>query len=468
MKSLLLSLSLFLSVGLCAQDITRENVAHDLHRMVAAMEAYHCNAYHYVDATTIDQLLEQLVMALPEKPTAMDGYRAANLLACAFGDGHSRVWDYGIEKSYQENGGTYFPFAVDVLDGHLIVRHDYRNGTADLTGAEITAINGVGASTLIAEMSRHASRETAALDRALLSNNFRRHLWLTFPWATGDFTLTLADGSNQVVRGRTADEVTQNLPRHQARPVVETRILDENTAYLRIDHFEGRPKTFKARFRAAFAEINNAGADQLIIDLRGHGGGDSRIGLELARYFSDQPFRQFAYSQWKATPLLKENFKNLYLPKALHWALPVLKGINPHTKAIYNTPDHGLARVEYPLVQPYGKARAFNGAVILLVDNNTFSAGTCFAAMFKDYQMGTIVGQESGNLANFHADGLLRLGLLHQTLSLQISNSYLVRPSGDESPAAVQPDIALDHNLDALDYTLQHLLTKKNDGPLVR
>lgn len=461
MKYLVLTIALLLSVNLAAQNLTREAVAKDLHRMVVAMETYHCNAYHYTEASSIAALRDDLIANLPDLPTPMDAYRATNILACAFGDGHTRVWDYGVEKAYQENAGTYFPFAVDVIDDKLFIRHDYRSTSASLVGAEIKAINGVNSPTLIQEMSRHASRETADLDKVLLAGNFRRYLWLTYDWATESFTLTFSTGEKHVIPGMTAESIAQKHSAPASRPVVETRILNASTAYLRVAHFEGRPKTFKQRFRAAFAQINASGADRLILDLRGHDGGDSRVGDDLARYLTDQPFRQFAYSEWKATVELKENFKNLYLPGVLHWALPVLKGVNPHTKAIYTTPDGQLARVNYPMIKPYGKGKAFRGEVVLLIDNNTFSAGTCFAAMFKDYQMGLIVGQESGNLANFHADGLLRMSLLHRTLSFQISNSYLVRPNGDETPTPVQPDVILAPDTDALSYVLKQQSLKE-------
>lgn len=454
MKNLILILALLSSSILSAQTLTREAVATDLGKMVVAMETYHCNAYRYTDSVAISAFRTELVEGLAQSPSPMEAYRAMNQLACLFGDGHTRVWDYGIEKDYRAKGGTYFPLGVTVQEGQLIIRSDLRGTDEALTRRQITAINGIPTEQLIREMSAHASRETADLDLTLLSGNFRRYLWLTYDWAAGDFELSFTDGEDLTVSGITSEEVVARSQAIAQTPVISVKILEGNVAYLRVKHFEGRPKTFKQRFNEAFKTIKASGADQLILDLRGHGGGDSRVGDELARYFADEPFRQFAYSEWKATPLFKESFKKLYLPRAFHWAIPLIKGINPHTKAIYSAEDNTNARVEHPLVKPYGKNRAFNGEVTLLMDNNTFSAGTCFAAMFKDYAMGSIVGQESGNLANFHADGLMRLPLLDNTLVLQISNSYLVRPNGNEAAVAVQPDVKLEVGTDALEFVL--------------
>jgi hypothetical protein len=454
MKNVLLFAAILLSCFASAQDLNKEGIATETARIIRGMEIYHTNAYHYTDSTDIAAYRAILLNDLPEQPTKMEAYRALNKLVCAFGDGHTRLWDYELSKAYRENGGLYFPLAVDAQEGELTVRKDYRGSDVGLAGKKILSINGMSATRMIEEMSAHASRETAALDRSLLSRNFGHYLWLTYDLDATNFVLEVEGEGTVNIVGLTKEAIKANAGPEKTTLVIETKLLENNIAYLRVRHFEGVPKAFKKLFKEAFATINASGADRLILDLRDHGGGDSRVGDDLARYISDGDFRQFAYSEWKATPAFKQQFKNTYLPKAIHWAIPMIKGINPHTKAIYSTEDHANARVEHKMVKPYGASRAFQGEVVLLMDNNTFSAGTCFAAMFKDYGMGTIIGQESGNLANFHADGLMKMGIESIGGRLQISNSYLVRPSGDETAQAVQPDIALDYKTDAFSFAI--------------
>lgn len=442
----------FLCTRAPAQELTPAVIGQELDRMISALETYHPNTYHYTSATEIAALRNEIVSGLPAAPTMKDGYRAATRLACAFGDGHTRVYDHSVRKAYRTAGGTYFPLAVTANAGGLTIRADYRGLPDDLTGRRIVAINAVPAARLLADMSRFASRETPELDLALLSSNFRHYLWLTYDWATGDFPLTLADGTRLTVRGLTAGAIAGNQPAIAPEPRVAVNMVTESTVHLRITDFNGRPKAFRKLFRKTFRKINESGATHLILDLRGHDGGDSRVGEDLARYLAAAPFRQFAYHEWKATAHFKEAFKQVNLPGSLHWMLPALKGINPHTRAIYSTPDGELARVVLPPAKPYGNA--FKGKVTLLTDNNTFSAGTCFAAMFKDNRMGTIVGQQTGNLANFHADAILPLSLFGGRLRLKISTSYLVRPNGDETPVPVQPDVVLAPGVDALEFVI--------------
>ncbi|PHI19474.1 hypothetical protein CEQ90_12305 [Lewinellaceae bacterium SD302] len=465
----LVALSLCYFASLKTQT-TKTEIAAELQKVISAIEIYHPDAYHYADSTKIAALREELVSELPEEPTKMQAYRAANRLVCAFGDGHTRLWDTENSSLYRENGGTYLPLGVNVRNERLFVSADHRHQPNDLTGTEITSINGIPAKELVQKLVTHASRETYDLDQVLLSSNFPRYLWLAYGEDFNQqFSLELTSNSqqtSQTISGLTYDQIATNQPAYSEPATFTTEMMDGNTAYLKITHFEARPKDFARQFKSIFRDFKAAGAHDLILDLRGHGGGDSRIGEELARYFADAPFRSFAYQEWKATPQFKQAFKNAYLPGAFHWAVPLLKGINPHLKAIYSTADHGIARVIMPETKPYGNNRQLTGRVILLMDENTFSAGTCFAAMFKDYGMGTIVGRQSGNLANFHADGLLRMSLPLAGAQLQISNSYLVRPSGDETAKPVQPDVFVDVKEDALKVALELLANDRVLGNL--
>ncbi|MEO0731299.1 MAG: S41 family peptidase [Bacteroidota bacterium] len=429
-----------------ASGLDRAAISDNLQRLVRGIEIYHPQPYHYTDSLTIATLRQQLAEELTSTPSARETYATYVRLACAFGDAHTRVWASKVTGAYRDQA-RHLPLEVDVLaDDHLVIRADYRGGKSDLTGQRILAINNVTAPQLAATLRQYASRETDQLDRIQLSGRFAYFLWLVYGWE--DFTLELASGARQIA-GLSGKDLSANRPPRPKRPVVLDSLLDKRTAYLRVRHFEGRVKFYKKKFKRVFRNFRAAGVDRLILDLRGHDGGDSRVGEELARYLAKEPFRPFAYSYWKATPAFKQNFKEIYIPGAIRFALPLLKNFHPHLRAIYRAEDHALARVEYPLNKPYGPGKAFAGEVVLLTDENTFSAGTCFAALFKDNSLGKIVGRPSGNLANFHADGLVRIRL-GEGVNIQISSSYLVRPSGDEKPAPVQPDVLLAPGEDAL------------------
>ena len=450
MRTFIFLLLNFLVVqNLSAQTISRDSVAGLLQNIAGAMEVYHPDPYHYNDSTALAELRTRLVRVLPETVDTLQLYRSLNLYVCAYGDAHTRVYGSEALNTSRQNARV-LPFDLTLREDELWIRHDYRNSPADLSGKRITEINGLTVAQLDERMRRHANRETISLDRVVLSQQFSYYHWLSFNNIT--YRLRFADGTQVEVEGISLQQLSDRRPATPSGPVLETSYPGNGVAVLTIRHFNASPKYFKKRFREIFREIRAAGSTTLILDLRGHDGGDARVGVELARYFSPVEFRPFAYSEWRVTPAFRQAFEGAYLPGILSRVAPLIKGFNPHLRAIYNAEDHTNARVDYPVAKPYGKGRRFAGEVVLLTDEQTFSAGTCFAAMFKDYQMGTIVGRESGNLASFYADAMLRMGLPHGML-LRISTSYLVRPSGNEAVDTVQPDVRVEG--DVLEFVLQ-------------
>ncbi|MEL6669244.1 MAG: S41 family peptidase [Bacteroidota bacterium] len=460
MKNVLLFLALLICPIANAQDtpVTRDQMAQELEKTQRLLEIYHVNAYAYRDSLEVTAYLHHIVSSAPEIMSQLDAYRYLNQFVCFFNDGHTRL--YGPHFSTcREQGGLFIPIQVDIERGELEIT---QSQDPSLIGQRIHSINGVLASELLKSMESHASRETLALDWALIARNFPYYFWLA-EGRSETFHVVTDQGAVELAGVRHEDIPVSIENQTEGESIVHFEILEGRIAYLRVADFHSMGRRgFRNAFDEAFSYFRENGAtDNLILDIRNHDGGDARYGEDLARYFADGEFRSFAYSFWKATPQFKEVFKQVYIPGPIRWATGLIKGFNHHTRAIYNTPDYENARVEYPWVKPFSNRRQFQGSVHLLIDQHTFSAGTCFAAMFQDFNMGIIYGQPSGNLASFHADAMLRSSMEHSNTRLHISTSYCVRPSGDESPSPVQPDVWVEG--DALNFLLDRL---KGDSPL--
>lgn len=456
MEKLLFLTLLLLGLTLTAQDapIDRTEVITELSNIQQVINTYHPNAYFYRDSSEVNAFRKDLSEQLPSQPTKMDVYRTFSQFVNYFNDGHTRVYASELVKQQKESGHQFLPFEVAVDGDQMTISRSYQGGSARLEGQRITSINGIKAAELAPLLRRFVSRETDDLDDVLLSHNFSHYLWLATGW-NGPFTLTLTDRATPItVEGLPYEAMRNNVT--PTEPIVDYRVLDDQIAYLKIRQFYGMSrKDFRRAYAAAFDHFREQGAtEQLIVDVRDHDGGDHRFGVDLARYFADEKFNDFTYSIWKATPTFKEVFKKTYLPGALHWSLPLIKGFNPHLKAIYGAEDNTNARVEYPEIKPQAPRKRYPGEVFVVTDENTFSAGTTFMSLIKDNGLATIVGRPSGNVANFHADALLRYQLPFIDGLLRISTSFLVRPSGDMTHAPVQPDVLLDREEDALQHTI--------------
>ncbi len=79
--------------------------------------------------------------------------------------------------------------------------------------------------------------------------------------------------------------------------------------------------------------------------------------------------------------------------------MPRLLG-GPVYRKIWETPFGEIA--EFPAVplRPDTNSLRFTGDVFLLINEGTFSSATMLAATIKDYELGTLVGEETGGLAS--------------------------------------------------------------------
>jgi C-terminal processing protease CtpA/Prc len=138
----------------------------------------------------------------------------------------------------------------------------------------------------------------------------------------------------------------------------------------------------------SFATLREAGIQDLVIDLRGNGGGGSGEGALLYSFLTDEPFRYYDH-----------------LGTVLDGPLTYLE----HTDQSATGMDSILARIEpaesgglrYPhwagldREQP-GRPDAFAGNVYFLIDGGCGSSTTEFAAVAKALKRGVFVGEETG------------------------------------------------------------------------
>ena len=125
-----------------------------------------------------------------------------------------------------------------------------------------------------------------------------------------------------------------------------------------------------------FTTLRNNNITNLIIDITENGGGNSQVGDVLLRYISPKPFSQFGKYLVRVTPtsqaLMKEKVN-------IGW---------------YS----GEVRDDEMKVPLTDKEGHFKGNVYLLTSSNTFSSASSFAWTFKEFGMGTVVGEETGGM----------------------------------------------------------------------
>ena len=208
------------------------------------------------------------------------------------------------------------------------------------------------------------------------------------------------------------------------------RELAPSVGYLRIESFEDGPQVV-ARLDRALAELTHNSA--LVIDLRGNGGGTLTIAMRLGDYLlpNSQPVGYFV----SRAGLIRNHARSI--DQINPAALPVFSGYYAEDLTREMTSKGAV------MLTTGGRAeRPYRGRVVVLIDENCFSASEAFASVVKETHAATLIGRRTSG-AMLSATALPIEG--DWTLVLPVWDFRTARGAEVEGKG-VEPDIAVPYH----------------------
>lgn len=369
--------------------------------------------------------------------------------------GHSRIeFPQEAYASFRAEGGKTAPFYFRVVDGRVWVTENYSTLDDLAPGAEILQLNGKAMAEWLPKLRRHISSETDAMAHGLLEFWFPRLLWLEL----GDVeavTLTVrSDGSESPrsvqVPMRTQEEIQEAASQAAERLELDwtsrsARMLEGGVAYLRPGPFyeptsEGGYDVdlFRQFINQSFEEFLAKDAHSLLIDLRDNPGGDNSFSDIMVAWFANRPFRFCSAFRIKVSDATTAS------NRARMAANPDLEdSASADFAALYDAhPAGSMVDFDMPYSQPRDGAR-FEGKVYLLINRHSFSNAVTVAALVQDYELGTVLGEATTDLATSYG-AMEQFELPNSGIRVGYPKAHLVRPSGDQRLRGVTPDIAIE------------------------
>ncbi len=212
------------------------------------------------------------------------------------------------------------------------------------------------------------------------------------------------------------------------------RINDDNTVAIMDFNSFSNPDRMGQFADSMFTTLRNNNIKKLIIDVRNNSGGNSEVGDTLLKYISPRPFAQMG----KVLIRISERTKQI-------------TGITeaPSGWYFFDEPDEN--RMIKPMSAEQGR---YDGQVYLLTSHYTFSSASSFSWTFKQFGMGTIIGEETGGM-NVHFGDILRYTLPYSKLRCYISYKRFWLYGADEANIhGTLPDIKVPAE-EALDAALK-------------
>ncbi len=346
--------------------------------------------------STWENNLSAMRKSLKDSMTQNEFYLLLAPSLASLNDGHSYFrMPFDQRAQYTKAGGLAFPFFVDIVDSKIfIAQYCGEDSTLFSGGEEIIRINGIGSADMVFEMQKLFGGSSIASRQKAVADNFRFYIWMIYGFEK-EYELVIKNKQNQTsqvsVSGITSEQFQRNIKRFTPlKNELYSFSIDNvhKTSILKIKSF-GQLESFCAFADSAFAVITKNKIENLIVDIRGNGGGRSVVVDSLMNYLTDKTYTQYRKIEIRVSPELKERYKEKYPDR--------YESINNYAIDDLVVPDMNLTL-------PSNNKLRFAGNLFLLTDKTSSSAAATFAGIFKELKLGVIIGEETGGTIGYYGD----------------------------------------------------------------
>ena len=417
-----------------------QELREDFSILRTTLEEAHPGLYVYAEpaarAAQFDAVAEQIDQAM----TGLEFYRLIAPLVAGIHDGHTVIWPPPDAAVYAPTQDLFLPLRLRFLDGQAYVAETL-TPEADLArGTEILAINGRAMADIAARLLPYVPHDGLGQSGPYfyLGQLFPLYYsWILEP--AGGYELRTRDP-------RTGAEATAVLPAmnivdlsailnqpSQPGQDLKLEIVEDGTvAVMTIGWFGAAG--IDSFFEDSFAQIREQGIQDLVLDVRGNGGGNGQHGAQLYAYLSREPFEYYDYLG------------------AVLEAAPTYAAHTDLSAAEYGDIVGRLERTasgqrRYPhwvgLDQPQaGRPDAFAGQVTVLIDGGCGSSTTEFAAIAHYNRRAIFVGEETGGTYYGNNSGTMPvLTLPHSGITVVIPLfQFVMAVPGVANDRGIPPD----------------------------
>lgn len=387
---------------------------------------------------------------------------------------HARIDEAGLAyEAFRANGGKALPLHIRVHKGRTYVVRNLSGNKRIGAGDQLISLNGKDLGSLLPLLGHTISADTDYLRDTMMEHQFPRLVWQEWG-AKQRFKVRIgkADGQQlqtevQAISRSQAEAALMQQPdqfelswdKREARMIEKFKLdvlpKQNKVAYLRPGPFYNNTqgatdpwdnRDFVRFIDGAFRSFNQAGAKQLLIDLRDNPGGDNSFSDVMLAWFADKPFKFCSAFRIKhSQAAVASNAKRLPESEA--------GSISHQFAAAYAAHQRGAQfDFDIPLTAPRKKER-FVGKVYLLINRHSYSNTVNVAALAQDYGFARILGEETADLATTY--GAMEQFTLPRTgITVGFPKAQIVRPSGDLAARGVTPDIVIETPILATDQDL--------------
>ncbi|WP_276481429.1 S41 family peptidase [Paraflavitalea pollutisoli] len=282
-----------------------EELVSDLRYFQHQFDSLHPATDRYTHRLVLDRTFDRLARSIREPMTSEAFLSRLSLINPKIADGHTQLLPDTATLSYNRQTGRFFPFTVTSVGGRLYVLQNGSTDTIIHAGDELLTINGDPAARVLKQLINRQIRDgyNETYPRWIVNKYFSAYYSYCYGQPT-TFNLRFTNAKGKpdscLVNALSRDSIHQlHIDRYQATVTRQGIVVAESpqpsTAILAITTFDSaalqaiHQRDVNTMIDSIFTLLQQAGKQQLILDLRNNQGGDFEPGRHLLRYLIDRP-----------------------------------------------------------------------------------------------------------------------------------------------------------------------------------
>lgn len=416
-------------LGACQAPSTPAAPGSALHRVIPAQriladltlfqhlkEAAHPGIYKYRTKARMDSAFAAARARVTAHMTVLDVYRLVVGVTDFEGSLHNETSLPDSVRGVLEAETAYFPYPLKLVAGQVVLNTSHSSLPL---GAIINSINGVPAGQLVQVLGKYYTTDGLNTTGKTVgfASSFPRYFRLEYGPHTS-FTVRYHTPGAPTIRQQTLPAVTYPVYRQafaarhsrpndrsffeempakytfRLLPQRATALLTLNTFDIGEDDSEGHRRYARFLDSCFWLLRRSPAITNLLVDVRGNGGGDDDNDMLAFAYLAKKPFREHKGATMSFSRVPYRQYLTVERDTAERAAFTAAVAQEARTDFTAG-PDgrlHGNAQGN-PLFQP--QAAHFRGRLYLLISPRVASAGSMFAAMVRGNTSAVVIGEET-------------------------------------------------------------------------
>lgn len=484
MKTVLLYSSLLLMLSSCvaskskynpAKKFSPEQLQKDYELFRNVLEESHPSLYWYTPKDSVDYYFKvgesRLKDSLPE-------YKFRNVLSYVLAQvhcGHTSVRASKAAIAYSERTRSLmFPLNIKAWKDTVVITSNLSKKDSNvMRGAILKSIDGKPIQTILDSLFQYISGDgynmthkyqtvsNSGVFRAMYGSIYGLKFKTPIEYidTAGQLKTTNLNLAAQIVdTARIRMEKEHPLSKRQRRKetlqYMRNLKVDKelSTAFLEGNTFSTGNK-LRGFFKRAFKTMRKKHVQNLVVDMRGNGGGSVMLSNLLIKYISDRPFKIADSLYAVANKSRYRKYQQNYFLTRLFFIFLTHKKSDGY---------YHFSHYENKYFKPK-KKNHFNGTTYVLIGGNTFSAATLFTKALIDQPNVVVVGEETGGGAYGNSAWLIPdITLPNTKVRFRLPLFRLVIDKNAQKGRGVMPEVEVDPTVNAIrkneDYKMDKVL----------